>query len=223
MALISDIHSNIHALEAVMEDIDTLGVEETICAGDLVGYYPFPNETISLLRRRGVKSILGNHDRAVIHFNTVGMNRLAADAARWTSENINADNVDYLKTLRSSMRMEIGDNVISVCHGSPRDDDEYLYEIDTSLDLLEICECDFLVTGHTHIPFVRKFHEGMIINPGAVGQPRDGDRRASYAILDTEHGDVTICRKSYDIESIHNKVMEVGLPPFLAERLEYGF
>jgi len=223
VALISDVHSNLHALQAVMEDIDTLGVERIICAGDLVGYYPYPNETISLLREKDVISIMGNHDRSVIHFNTVGMNRLAAEAARWTSENIDSENVDYLKSLRSRMKITIEGKVLSVYHGSPRDDDEYLYEIDACSDLLEMCECDYLITGHTHIPFVRRYQEGMLINSGSVGQPRDGDRRASYAILDTERGDVTICRKAYDIGTIHQKVLETGLPAFLAERLEYGF
>jgi putative phosphoesterase len=223
VALISDIHSNIQALRAVLESVEALEVDMILCAGDLVGYYPYPNETISLMRERGITSILGNHDRAVIHFNTVGMNRIAAEAARWTSENINADNVDYLKSLRSRLSLEVDAKVMGVYHGSPRDDDEYLYEIDVGPELLEMCECDFLVTGHTHIPFVRKYEGGTVINPGSVGQPRDGDRKASFAILDTEHGDVEICRRSYDITTVHQKVLEMGLPPFLAERLEYGF
>jgi putative phosphoesterase len=223
VAIISDVHSNVVALEAVLEDIETLGVKRIFCAGDIVGYYPFPNETIDLLKEWNVIAILGNHDRAVIHFNTVGMNRLAADAARWTSENINAENVDYLKSLRSNLRTKINKRTIAMYHGSPRDDDEYLYEIDTGPELIEMCACDFMISGHTHIPFVRKFTNGILINPGSVGQPRDGDRKASYVILDTEHGDVTICRKLYDINKVHRKIISVGLPHFLAERLDYGF
>lgn len=223
IAIISDIHANLVALNAVLEDIDTLGAERIYCAGDIVGYYPFPNETISVFKERGILSILGNHDRAVIHFNTVGMNRLAAEAARWTSENIIAENVDYLKSLRSRAKLKVDGQAIAIYHGSPRDDDEYLYEIDTGPELIEMCECRIMIVGHTHIPFVKRFQDGMLINPGSVGQPRDGDRRASYAILDTEHEEVTISRKSYDIESVHRGVLEAGLPRFLAERLEYGF
>lgn len=223
VAIISDIHSNLVALDAVLEDIETLGAELILCAGDIVGYYPYPNETIDRFKEKDVVSILGNHDRAVIHFNTVGMNRLAAEAARWTSENISAENVDYLKALRSSMKTKIDGRTIAMYHGSPRDDDEYLYEIDTGPELVEMCGCQIMITGHTHIPFVRKFSDGMLINPGAIGQPRDGDRRASFAILDTEHADVTICRKSYDIDTVHRHTLDAGLPAFLAERLEYGF
>ena len=223
MALISDVHANLPALEAVLEDIETLGAERIYCAGDIVGYYPFPNETISLFKEKGIVSILGNHDRAVIHFNTVGMNRLAAEAARWTSENVSAENVDYLKSLRGRMRFKIEGKTIAIYHGSPRDDDEYLYEIDVGPEVIEMCECRYMVTGHTHIPFVRRFENSVIINPGAVGQPRDGNRRASFAVLDTEHGDVSICRRSYDIEAVHRRIADENLPSFLAERLEYGF
>lgn len=223
VAIISDIHSNLVALDAVLEDIETLGAELILCAGDIVGYYPYPNETIDRFKEKDIVSILGNHDRAVIHFNTVGMNRLAAEAARWTSENISAENVDYLKALRSRMKTKIDGRTIAMYHGSPRDDDEYLYEIDTGPELVEMCGCQIMVTGHTHIPFIRKFSDGMLINPGAIGQPRDGDRRASFAILDTEHADVTICRKSYDIDTVHRRTLDAGLPAFLAERLEYGF
>ena len=223
VAIISDVHSNIIAFQTVLDEIDRLDSEIIVCAGDIVGYYPFPNQTLEIFKRRGIISILGNHDKAVIHFNTVGMNKLAAEAARWTSENINAENVDYLKTLKSSRRIGMGPVEAAMFHGSPRDDNEYLYEIDTGPELLEMCGCQCMITGHTHIPFVRRIEEGVMINPGAVGQPRDGDSRASFAILDTKNRGVAIHRLEYDIREVQESVLDASLPPFLGERLEYGF
>lgn len=223
MAVISDVHANLIALRAVLEEIETLDAEGIISAGDVVGYYPFPNETVEVFRRKGIVSIKGNHDRAVERFSTRGMNRLAAEAVRWTCEHITAANVDYLKNLRSRMRLDLDGLQASVFHGSPRDDDEYLFEVDAGPELLEMAGSSLVITGHTHIPFIRKFESGMIFNPGAVGQPRDGDSRASYALLDSKTGNVTIRRVEFDIRAVQAKVQEVGLPPFLGERLEYGF
>jgi len=223
IAFIADVHANMIAFEAVLNEIDRLDIERIICAGDAVGYYPYPNETIELLRSRGILSILGNHDRAVIRINPVGMNRIAAEAVLWTAKYIKAENVDYLKELKSKLRIEIDSIPIGIYHGSPRDDDEYLYEVDASGELLEMCDCRMLVVGHTHIPFVKRLRDGMVLNPGSVGQPRDGDPRASFLTLDSESETTEIRKVEYDIASVERKVTEAGLPQFLGERLRYGF
>jgi len=223
VALISDVHSNIVALDAVLGDIDDVAAERIVCAGDIVGYYPHPNETIERFRSRNIQSILGNHDRAVIRINPVGMNKMAADAVLWTSKRVSADGVDYLKNLKARMQLKLGHHAAGIFHGSPRDDDEYLYEVDAGPELLEMCECDLLVVGHTHIPFIKKSSKGTIVNSGSVGQPRDGDKRASYVLHDDETDDFQIRRVEYDVEVVGEEVQKAGLPPFLGERLRHGF
>ncbi len=223
IALISDVHSNVVALDAVLADIESAAAEQIVCAGDIVGYYPYPNETIERFRSMNIRSILGNHDRAVIRINPVGMNKTAADAVLWTSKRVSADAVDYLKDLKARMQVKLGPHAAGIYHGSPRDDDEYLYEVDAGPELLEMCECDLLVVGHTHIPFIKKFSTGTIVNCGSVGQPRDGDSRASYVLYDEKTDSLQIRRVEYDFQSVEEEVQKAGLPPFLGERLRHGF
>ncbi|MDD1773546.1 MAG: metallophosphatase family protein [Methanomassiliicoccales archaeon] len=223
VALISDVHSNLVALDAVLADIDAIGVEQIVSAGDIVGYYPYPNETIERFRSRNIRSILGNHDRAVIRINPVGMNKMAAEAVLWTSKHVSADGVDYLRDLKARMQVRLGPHLAEIYHGSPRDDDEYLYEIDAGPELLEMCECNLLVVGHTHIPFIKTLGSGTIVNSGSVGQPRDGDKRASYVLYDGDSEVFQIRRVEYEVEVVDQEVQRVGLPKFLGERLRHGF
>lgn len=223
LAVISDVHANMEALSVVLERIDEMGVDLTVHAGDVVGYYPFPDQTIQLFRKRGIATIQGEHDRCVVRFNTVGLNRMAAVAARWTSENIRAEHVDFLKGLKGRMFLEADGERIGMFHGTPRDSDEYLYEVDAGAELLEMCGCSIMISGRTHIPFVKRFPDGMVLNPGSVGQPRDGDGRAAFAILDPGKGDCSLHRVGYDRGAVEEAVLAAGLPPFLGERLRYGF
>ncbi len=223
MAIISDIHANLVALDAVLEVIDTMDIEHILCAGDLVGYYTFPNEVIDKFRGRDIESILGNHDRATIDVNTVGMNRMAAAAIRWTMANITSHNIDFLRSLENSTHLNMENSEVAIYHGSPRDDDEYLYEADLFPELLEMSDSEVLIIGHTHIPYVRNLGRGIIINPGSVGQPRDGDPRASFAVINMESKIVEIKRVGYDIERVKSAVEAENLPLFLGERLQHGF
>lgn len=223
VAIISDVHANLVALDTVLGVIDDMGIERIICSGDIVGYYPFPNQVIDRFREREIESILGNHDRATIDINTVGMNRLAAAAIRWTTANITSHNIDYLKGLGNSMHVRINDTTVALYHGSPRDDDEYLYEADLFPELLEMSGSEVLIVGHTHMPYVRNLGEGTIINPGSVGQPRDGDARASFAVINMETNIVEIKRVEYDIDRVMSAVEGKNLPLFLGERLQHGF
>lgn len=221
-AILADLHSNLHALEAVLTAVQRAGADRIICAGDLVGYCPFPNEVVARMKRLAPFCIAGNHDRAVVHVNPSGMNPMAAAAVYWTAKNMNAEAVDYLKNLKSSLHFEIEGNRVGLYHGSPRDDGEYLYEIDASADLLEMANCDILITGHTHVPFIKKTRLGHIVNPGSVGQPRDNDPRASYALLDTADMSFGIHRVEYDVEAAEEAVRKAGLPEFLGTRLRMG-
>jgi putative phosphoesterase len=222
VAILSDVHSNLHALRAVLADLESKGLKEILCAGDLVGYCAFPNETVGLLRGRCRLAICGNHDLAVIRINTAGMNPIAAAAAQWTAKNISAEAVDYLRLLKSHELTSIGGKTIALYHGSPRDDDEYVYEADATADLLEMSQAEVLVMGHTHVPFVKVLEKGVMINPGSVGQPRDNDQRASYAVLDTDDLKATIVRVEYDVRAAAQAIVDAGLPPFLGSRLMSG-
>lgn len=220
--LISDVHANAPALEAVLEDLAQHGVERVLCAGDVVGYYPFPNETIDLMIDNRIMSIRGNHDRSVLRADTSTMTFFAGDAAIWTARHLNERSKRYLESLPECTTVRTDRQAMSVYHASPRDPLEYVYEDKAMESLLSMTKCSMLVLGHTHIPFVKRFSSGLIINPGSVGQPRDGDPRASYSIVDSTERTVGNHRVSYDIETVARKIEESGLPRWLHERLKAG-
>jgi putative phosphoesterase len=219
IAIIADIHSNLPAFEEVLKKIEGL---PTFCCGDLVGYNPYPNEVIELVRKNGITSILGNHDYAVLTGDTSWFNPIAAWAISWTIDELKEENRGVLEKLPT---VYVGE--FYMVHGSPKNPlEEYIYKDHPDyvfLDFFNYTDKDVVVLGHTHVPFVKKIGEKLIFNPGAVGQPRDGDPRASYAIFDTESREVRIERVSYDIEKVDKDIMEKGLPEQLATRLFHGF
>ncbi len=223
LALISDIHGNLPALKVVLEKIEEEGAEHILCAGDLVGYNPYPNEVVWEIRRRNIPCIRGNHDRAVVFDDYSYFNRYAAIAAMWSRENLAEENLNYLAKLRDSMIVEIEGLKISVHHGAPFDEDYYIYPEQATEKLLDYDNPDILVLGHTHVPFVKKFERGVIINPGSVGQPRDGDPRASYALVDLRRRMFRIIRVEYPIDEVAERILQEGLPEFLARRLYLGY
>ena len=220
--LISDIHANAPALRAVLEDLDRHNVDRVLCAGDVVGYYPFPNETIDIMVKRRAISIQGNHDRAVLNVDPSMMNPEASDAVMWTASQISDRSRRYLASLPPNTAVRSGKVFIRVFHGSPRDPIEYVYEDDVTEGLLLMARCSMLVMGHTHIPYVRRFPSGLIVNPGSVGQPRDGDPRASYSIVDTEEGVVENHRVEYDLDAMARRFEGTSLPRWLLDRLNNG-
>ena len=221
-ALISDIHSNLFALKAVLEDLDEQGVDLLVCAGDLVGYGPNPNEVVQEIRRRDVIAISGNHERALVEMNPEGMNPLAATAIWWTAKQIGQDELGFLTSLRPRANLNLGGIPTRLFHGSPRHDDEYIYEVDASAELLELGRCELLISGHTHVPYAVVLQEGALVNPGAVGQPRDGDPRASYMVYDEHEGSFDIRRIEYDARAASDAIMKAGLPYYLGQRLLSG-
>ncbi len=221
IAVISDIHGNYPALMAVLKDMPR--VDLILCAGDLVGYYPFPNEVVMEIRRHRVACIRGNHDRAVINNEYSRFNRYAEAAAIWTYEHLDKENMDYLKTLRDSMILNMEGKRIAIHHGAPFNEDAYIYPEDVDEGFLEHDHADILILGHTHVPFIVDYGNKAIINPGSVGQPRDGNPKASYALMDLKLWNFEIRRVEYPVEEVERKIFEEGLPEFLAERLYYGF
>ncbi|MBI0583579.1 MAG: metallophosphoesterase family protein [Methanomassiliicoccus sp.] len=222
IALISDVHANVVALEAVLEDMGGRGVERILCAGDIVGYYPYPDETVSLLREREVMCIQGNHDRAVLSTGTGGMNPQAGSAAKWTANNIAPFSIAFLRSLPRHLSLELGGVRVAMYHGAPFDDDHYIFEDEAEEVLLRMAGCELLVLGHTHVPYIKRFPGGTIVNPGSVGQPRDGDPDACYAIFDTDRRRAAYLRVPYDIERVAERTVGSGLPRPLADRLWSG-
>jgi putative phosphoesterase len=218
----SDVHANIHALERVMQDVDTQGADVIICAGDLVGYYPFPNEVVDEMRKRNAICIAGNHDRACVNLDTFNMNPLAASAIFWTVKHISDASMAYLRRLRPRATLNLGGTAAAMFHGSPSNDDEYVFEEDANADLIQLAKAQIVISGHTHVPYVKRIPEGVLVNPGSVGQPRDGDPRASYLIYEEREQDFVLRRIEYPVEEAAKAVASAGLPDYLGARLMSG-
>ncbi|MFB6077683.1 MAG: metallophosphoesterase [Halarchaeum sp.] len=214
VGLISDVHSNRVALRAVLDDMPE--VDELLCAGDVVGYNPWPGECVETLRE--VPTVMGNHDRMVSSDRNFGVNGMAAAGISYAREALDADQrawVDGLPRQRVAC-----DGRVKVVHDHPRHRDHYTYPGEFSGDLLG--DEDVLVLGHTHVQAHERFDEGVVVNPGSVGQPRDGDPRAAYAILDIDDLSVDERRVEYDVEAVVDAVREAGLPEETGTRLRKG-
>ncbi|MDP2931278.1 MAG: metallophosphoesterase family protein [Chloroflexota bacterium] len=240
-AFLADIHSNLAAFTAVLNDIKQRGgVEEMWCLGDVVGYGPEPHECIELLREQHGVCVVGNHDLAAIgKLDTSYFNPDAAAAAHWTGKQLQPEDVEYL----TGLPQVIEKRDFTLVHGSPREPVwEYVLSTSIAKDNFAYFKTPYCLVGHSHIPLVFKSNmagecsvdrllpgiglsvgkDRMIINPGGVGQPRDGDPRASYAIYETEGGIIRIYRVEYDIDTTQAKMMKYHLPVHLVARLSHG-
>ena len=240
-AIIGDIHANLAAFTAVLDDIEERGgVDKLWCLGDVVGYGPDPHECIEALRRIDHICIVGNHDLAAIgKIGTADFNPAAAAACQWTAKQLSPTDVEYLEKLP----LVIEEGNFTLVHGSPRDPIwEYLISTSQARENYSLFKTQFCLVGHSHVPLVFSHDESgdfsggrflgevklepgkdrMIINPGGVGQPRDGDPRASYAIFDSEKGLMELYRIPYDIRATQDRMVERGLPMSLVTRLSYG-
>jgi len=226
VAFISDVHSNLEALEAVLDEVGKLKV---FCCGDIVGYGASPNEVVRILRRIGATCVLGNHDQASLDGDVGDFNPRAAMAAVWTSQHLTDESRAFLGSLPKEVATEIGGKRVYIVHGSPDDPMWEYVRPSTHSDLfdyyLQKVKADVIALGHTHLAFQwRSDTGGLVFNPGSVGQPRNGDARASYAILSVESGEVRVEARQveYDVERAAKKILESGLPPSLATQLFSG-
>lgn len=241
IAVLSDVHSNLVALRAVLDDCGT--PDAIWCLGDIVGYGPRPNDVIALLVDRGALAVAGNHDWAAVgKMGVETFNRDAATAARWTSAALSPEARDYLTELEV---IETAHDCTLV-HGSPRDPLwEYLLASWQALENLDHFATRLCLFGHTHIPSMfASVDEGRMrvlqvegaltveltalagktfLNPGSVGQPRDGDPRSAYLLLDLSAGSAEWRRVPYDIEATQAQMREARLPRRLIERLSQGY
>ena len=238
--IIGDIHGNLTAFETVLRDVNSRGGFNRIwCLGDLVGYGPEPHECIELLCQYDHLCVVGNHDWAAIgKMDTSEFNPIAAQACHWTSQQLTKGDREYLGNLPFTI---VEDN-FTLVHGSPREPIwEYILTVSTAQANFDYFETAFCLTGHTHVPVVFEYVDNavnydvltgdaslvlgkrrLIINPGGVGQPRDGDSRASYAVYDSEGKTVDFYRIEYDIEATQEKMRQRELPLHLILRLSQG-
>ena len=223
IALISDIHSNLEAFEAVLKEIKQYKLSKIFCLGDIVGYAANPNECVELIKKNKIKSVMGNHDYEAVNLkNIYWFNPIARIALLWTNKQLTESNKRYLGNLPTYLKF---DNIFLV-HGSPRDPlSEYISSDIGKSDLEElfaITKKQVIAIGHSHIQFVKKFKGKLVINPGSVGQPRDLNKKAAYCIFETKSLKVDLLRVEYQIDKVANKILRSRLPRLLAERLYLG-
>lgn len=238
--ILSDIHSNLEALDAVMDDATSRGGFDSLwCLGDIVGYGPDPGPCINILRQHKAVAVAGNHDYvAVGKASAADFNYAAKAAIEWTASNLSSEDAEYLSGLPTVATVE----PFTMVHGTLRDHiNEYLLERDSALATLELMQTRYCAVGHSHLPFICRegggaptfieFPEGqayplgeerLIINPGCVGQPRDRDPRPSYAIYDSGANSIERHRVEYRIQDTQEKMRDANMPEYLIERLNHG-
>jgi predicted phosphodiesterase len=247
--ILSDIHSNLEALRAVLAHAARKRRQGVLFLGDAVGYGASPNQVIERLRSMGSKliAVRGNHDRVVLDPDqgSVFFNTQARKAALWTAEILTPPNHRFLESFPTGPRM-VGEN-LAICHGSPEDEDEYLFTESEARSALNKTTARVTFFGHSHVPCMFELaNEGpreslvgtllrgsrvaidldprhrYLINPGSVGQPRDRDSRGAYGFFDTEAHRFTLYRVPYDTDATRRRILAAGLPSVLGDRLLYG-
>jgi predicted phosphodiesterase len=239
VALISDVHGNYHALEAVLEEIDAEGVDALWCLGDTVGYGPMPNECCAAVEERADVCLVGNHDLVVLGELTISdFNDEAAAAALWTSEVLSQAPRRFLERLKPA-GVARG---IDLFHASARDPVwEYVLTEEAAQATFALTEAPLVLVGHSHVALAITLNDNQVLgglapagtevelgesrwllNPGSVGQPRDGDPRAAWVLLDLERMFAAFRRVQYPIQQTQHEIRERGLPTALAARLERG-
>jgi diadenosine tetraphosphatase ApaH/serine/threonine PP2A family protein phosphatase len=243
--VLTDIHGNIDALDAVLADAGDLDAH--LLLGDVVGYGAGPNEVIARVRELApAVMIRGNHDKVIAGLEIPeSFNPAALQSAAWTAETLTAEHREWLASLPQGP--VIVDDVVEICHGMPNDEDEYLFTPRDAARALEAARRPVCLFGHTHVPacYVLSLEEPdlllvedtgqgrpvvlslderrrFVVNPGAVGQPRDGDPRAAYAVYDAEARTLALARIEYDVERAQRRIRDAGLPDILARRLAVG-
>lgn len=230
VAIISDIHGNLPALESVLKEIEGLKVDAMYCLGDTVGYGPFPNECLDIVREKCRVVLKGNHDSGLIGETSLDdFNQHGVKAILWSQDQVRKENWEYIRTL-PLFTVEDG---VTLAHSSPRQPNawNYILTLRAAQDNFASFSTDLCFIGHTHVPViigedssVNKFRrEGrFIINVGSVGQPRDGNPQAAFGLYDSDLRNYSVIRVAYDIDRTAKAMQEAGLPEFLSRRLYQG-
>ncbi len=248
--ILSDIHSNYDALTTVVGELDELGIDRLVCLGDIVGYGPSPNECCNLLQERNCLAIAGNHDEAAVADDAAdSFNALAVQAIAWTRRELTQKNLEYLARLPRELQFE----TFEIVHGAPTFHFQYILGVTDARTAFERVKKPVTFIGHTHVAEVyfqecssgpsgplaqgRTFHQRLsrggrievapqfryIVNPGSVGQPRDRNPQASFALFDDAASVIEIRRVTYDVMRVREKMESVELPSQLSERLSLGY
>ncbi len=239
IAIFSDIHANLPAMQVVQSHIAASGYDGVFCLGDIGGYASEPNETQEVIGAMGCPVILGNYDEGV------GFNRedcgchyikpfdieMSNISFLWTREHTTDTNKAWLRELPRELRLEVEGKRVLLCHGSPRSTTEYLFENRSDGFLKQFtsggkddAEADVIVFGHTHVPYHRIVESVHFVNTGSVGRPKDGNPQAGYRVLTFEGNEVTSeqVRLSYDVEAACSRLVAAGLPSYFADYLRTG-
>ena len=246
--LLSDIHSNLEGLEACLNSLPSF--DAVVNLGDIVGYGASPNEVTGKVREMGASVVRGNHDRVVAALdNLETFNPVAALAALWNREHLTDNHLEWLRALPKGPMALPECPGVQFVHGAPEDEDRYVVTVEDSMETLAATEVGVTFFGHTHIQGIFCLHSGLVeslypeyatignketwefpvengarymINPGSIGQPRDGDWRAAFALFDSERRVVTFYRVPYDLRTAQERIFAANLPPRLATRLAAG-
>ncbi len=236
VTIFGDIHANLPALEAVLQDIDGRGLTNLYCLGDLVGYGTFPNEVVEIIRARQIPTLMGNYDQGVGNdsddcgcaYKTPEARALGDRSIAWTNAHTSAENKAFLRALPMQIPLRLGGLRVVLVHGSPRKVNEYLYadRPDSSFErLLDLVDADVMVCGHTHLPYHKVLPSGRhVINAGSVGKPKDHDPRAGYVVLRTADDRLAVefVRVNYDIERAARAIEATEMPDEFAAMLRSG-
>jgi len=232
IAAFSDVHGNLHALDAVLGDIAQRGADRVVCLGDLVGYGAFPDEVIARVRAEGIATLAGNYDDGVgfdredcgCAYRTAQERALGDASLRWTKAAVSDEHKAWLGSLPREIRMDVAGKRLLCVHGSPRRINEYLFEDRPQASLERIvaaAEADVMLAGHTHLAYHKTVGGAHLINVGSAGKPKDGDPRAGYALVEVgEAVSATFPRVAYEVEAAARAIEAAeGLPDEFARAL----
>ncbi len=223
IAIFSDVHGNLPALDAVLTDVRSQQPDAVYCLGDLVGYAPFPNEVVERIRHEAIPTIMGNYDDGVgferdecgCAYREQEERRRGDQSLRWTKAHVTADNKAFLRTLKPEIRFEADGRRVVLVHGSPRKINQYLFEDRPTSSFQRLAassNADIIVFGHTHKPYAKVVDGVLFLNVGSVGKPKDGDRRACYAVLNAVRAQAEFVRVEYDVATVAAAIRESDLP-----------
>ncbi|SHE65826.1 phosphoesterase, MJ0936 family [Marinitoga hydrogenitolerans DSM 16785] len=236
IAFISDIHSNLEALTAVLKDIKNRNIDKIYCLGDLVGYGPNPNEVIDIIRKNNIESIMGNYDDAIGYekescgcaYNPGRETEVGDESINWTIKNTSKENKEFLKTLPLKKEIEIEGVKFLLVHGSPLN---YLLEYvrpnvlsERLKELTDNVNAEIIINGHTHLIMAKHINGKTVLNPGSVGRTKDGESVATYMVLNLNNGvyNYEFIKVKYDVKTTVEKIIRAGLPVELATVLALG-
>ena len=231
IAIFSDIHANLPALESVLGHVQAQRSDAVYCLGDLVGYATFPNEVTERIRAERIPTIMGNYDDGVgferddcgCAYREEDEKRRGDQSLAWTKAHVTAENKAFLRTLQREIRFDADGKRVLLVHGSPRKINEYLFEdrpVSSFQRLASSSNADIILYGHTHRPYTKLVNEVLFVNVGSVGKPKDGDWRACYAILDTAASKVQFVRVEYELQRATEAIRRSELPREFATDLE---